>query len=415
MVVLASRQAFHEGRRTLQSVNMAGTNDLGQFRLFGLAPGRYFVSALQREDAQAGDREFTVGDKQGDKGYIKTYYPGTQNVAKASAISVKEGEEVPGIDIQMKQASVYRIRGKVVNQITRKGGANTYLQLVSRSNHLEWDFGGGQEVLKSDGAFEFPNVAPGPYLMMAYWSNEEKTYSTQERIDVGESDVEGVTLVIGSGATIPGHILWDGKPSLAGDELKVSIELADTPFGWGSSARVEANQQFTLKEVGDGDYEVTVGGLSKDCYIKDTVYGETHSADGTIAVGKGGGDHLEIMVSSRGARVEGAVVDKDGLPATGVWVVAVPEETKRTNFRLFKAQTTDQYGKFDLRGLAPGTYKLFSWAGIENSAWEDEDFLKPFGKKGEPLELAEGDVKTTSLKAIETNGISDSSALTHLK
>jgi len=258
-------------------------------------------------------------------------------------------------------------------------------------------------VLKPDGTFEFPNVAPGSYLLMAYWEDQGKFYSTQEKIDIGESDLEGVSLVIGSGATIPGHIRWEGKPSLERDELSVAIQPAETP-SWQGAARVEANQQFTLKDVGDGDYKVVVNGLGKDCYIQDTLYGETHSAEGVISVGKARGEHLEITISSRGARVEGAVVDENGLPAPGVWVVAVPEKAKRTNFRLFKAQTTDQYGKFDLRGLAPGTYKLFSWAGIKNNAWEDGDFLKLFEEKGELVELAEGHVKTVNLKAIETKG-----------
>jgi hypothetical protein len=54
--------------------------------------------------------------------------------------------------------------------------------------------------------------------------------------------------------------------------------------------------------------------------------------------------------------------------------------------------------------VGQGPLTKFSWAGIENNAWEDEDFLKSFEEKGERLELAEGDVKTTSLKAIETKG-----------
>ena len=404
-IVMVSRDTYRDGARTLVSVDVALANDLGEYRLSGLAPGRYFVSAQERDwTAVTGDREFTVGDKQGDRGYIKTYYPGTQDLAKASLIAVKEGEEVPGVDIQLKQVSVYRIRGRVLNQITHKGGSNAYLQLIARSKRLDWDFGGGQQVLKSDGSFEFPNVAPGSYSLLAYWEDQGKMYSTQERIDMGESDIDGVTLVIGSGATIAGNVRWEGKPSLEQDELTVSIQPTDMPFTWQGSARVEANQQFMLKDVGDGEYKVSVGGFGKDCYIKDTVYGETHSADGVIAVGKGGGEHLEITISSHGARIGGAVVDKDGLPATGVWVVAVPEEAKRTNFRLFKAQTTDQYGKFDLHGLAPGTYKLFSWTAIESNVWEDADFLKPFEEKGELTELADGDVKTANLKVIETKG-----------
>jgi hypothetical protein len=153
--------------------------------------------------------------------------------------------------------------------------------------------------------------------------------------------------------------------------------------------------------VGDGDYKVNVSGYTKDYYVKDVEYGGTHSAEEKISVGKGGGAQLLVTISSRGARVRGAVTDKDGLPAAGVWVVAVPDEARRANFKLFKSLTTDQYGKFDLRGLAPGSYKIFSWAGIENNEWEDADFLKLFEDKGETVELQDEDAKTLNLKVIE--------------
>lgn len=126
-------------------------------------------------------------------------------------------------------------------------------------------------------------------------------------------------------------------------------------FARGGATLVEANQ-FVLKEVGEGEYRVWVYGLSKDCYIKDVEYEGTHSADSTISVSKGGRAQLQVTISSRGARVQGVATDSDGLPAGGVWVVAVPDEARRSNFRLFKSQTTDQYGKFDLHGLAPGSY-----------------------------------------------------------
>jgi hypothetical protein len=81
-----------------------------------------------------------------------------------------------------------------------------------------------------------------------------------------------VTVTIGAGATVQGRV-WDGKPSLARNELTVSAELVDTMAFGGASAGVG--------------------------------------------------------ISSRGTRVQGSVVDKDGLPAAGVWVVAVPDEPRR--------------------------------------------------------------------------------------
>jgi hypothetical protein len=108
---------------------------------------------------------------------------------------------------------------------------------------------------------------------------------------------------------------------------------------------------------------------------------------------------LEIRVSSRGAKVQGTVTNEDSLPVAGVWVVAIPE--KRNLHQLFRAVTTDQNAQYDLRGLAPGKYKLFSWDGVERGAWEDEDFLKPFEEKGVTVEVVDGDAKAADLSLIQ--------------
>jgi len=402
-VVIASREVYSEGRRTLSTGGWAQTDDLGQFRLFGLAPGRYYVSAAEPGwEKVSGDREFNATPrKETERAYTKTYYPGTTDPGKASVISVKEGEEVPGTDITLKQVAVFRIRGKVFNQVTRKPGREVELDLIPRGKGLEWENGSRGGIKKPDGSFEIANVVPGPYVLLAYWSDEGTYYTAQEKVDIAETDLDGITLTLGGGATISGRVRWEGKPSLEGDELQVFLEPAMMRFWSGTSARVQANQQFTLKNVNEGDYRVIAGGISKDCYLKEIRYGDTRANDNTITVSKGGGASLEITISSLGARVEGDVVNQDGLPAAGIWVVAVPDEARRGDSRLFKSQTTDQYGKYDLHGLAPGSYKIFAWTGIEQGEWEDSEFLKPQESSGESVELQDENIKTVNLKLIE--------------
>ena len=172
-------------------------------------------------------------------------------------------------------------------------------------------------------------------------------------------------------------------------------------------ARVESNQQFTLRDLVEGDVRLQVSGIAKDCYVKQITFGQTLIKDDVISVANGANPALEITVSSRGARVQGSVADKDGLPAAGVWVVAVPDEARRTTLRLFKSQTTDQYGNFDLHGLAPGEYKLFAWEGVENNSWEDEDFLKPFEPQGAKLELRDEVSTKVNLTAIASKQARD--------
>jgi hypothetical protein len=155
----------------------------------------------------------------------------------------------------------------------------------------------------------------------------------------------------------------------------------------------------------EGDFRVQVSGASKDCYIKQITYGQTFVKDDLIGVSKGANPLLEITISSRGARVQGTVTNNDGLPAAGVWVVAVPDEPRRASFRLFKSQTTDQYGRFDVHGLAPGNYKVFAWDGIESNAWEDEEFLKPFEQLGTAIEMRDLDSTTLALKLMGTKNV----------
>ena len=121
----------------------------------------------------------------------------------------------------------------------------------------------------------------------------------------------------------------------------------------------------------------------------------------SFRVMKGSAGPLEITVSSLGARIEGTVTNEESLPVAGVWVVAVPEEARRKQHYLFKSITTDQYGHFDLRGLAPGKYNLFSWDGVEQGEWEDADFLKDSEEKGATVDLKGSDTKAIELKLIQ--------------
>jgi hypothetical protein len=142
--------------------------------------------------------------------------------------------------------------------------------------------------------------------------------------------------------------------------------------------------------------------MSKDCYIKDMYYGESSVIKDGFTVTRRDAGSLEIVVSSRGARVQGTVVDSDGLPQAGVSVVLVPELSQRENFQKYKTESTDQYGNFNLRGIAPGDYKLFSWVEVEQDAWQDPEFLKQFEDKGQRITLQDGDHSSVKLTAIQT-------------
>jgi len=400
--VTAARAVYSEGKRTLSTAVAVETNDLGEYRLFGLSPGRYFVSAMYPSWSRLAGGEDAGSAESGQPGYAKMYYPGTADLGRAISIDLKAGEEVPSMEILLRKVLTYRIRGRVYNQITHKAGTGTNLLLMPQMSRGEWDAMQPANVEKQDGSFDIPEVLPGSYVLTAFWSDEGKMYTTRIPMEVGNADVDGVAVTIAPGTNIKGRIIWDGKPAIEKDELTVRPKPVDLNLSFQRGTRVTQDNSFMLRDLGEGTYYAEVAGESKDCYIKDVQYGPSSALENGFTVTRGAPATLEITISPRGARVQGAVTDGEGLPGVGVWVVLVPEAKDRTQQRLFKAQTTDQYGHFDLRGIPPGAYKLFSWEKVESGAWEDPEFLKPYEEKGEKIALQEGDRKTLNLLTIRT-------------
>lgn len=402
--VSALRETYLRGKRKLTSEETVVTNDLGEYRLFGLRPGRYFICAIYRpgQRLDAGDDEVKSEDT-GKSGYVPTYYPGSPDPAKAVAIAVKTGEEIPSVDLLLEPAAVYSIRGRVNNLVSRRSSAGAIIMLETRTNGLSWNVPSRQALVeKPDGSFEIPGVLPGAYTLIANWFDEGRRYQARQTIDVGNIEVEGVQLTIAAGMNVGGQVVWDPKPSLQADALTLSVTGADSNSVYGAQARVAANGSFSWRDLSEGEYRLTAAGQTQDCYLKSIRYAGMEISDDEFNVIRGTQAILEVTISSRGARVQGAVTDVDGLPAVGVWVVLVPDGAHRSEFHLFKQRTTDQYGRFDIRGIAPGDYKLFSWEQVEQNAWEDPDFLKPFEVKGQSVSLQEGDGKSADLVAIRS-------------
>jgi Carboxypeptidase regulatory-like domain len=398
--VSAVHQVYSEGKRSRASATSAQTNDLGEYRLFGLSPGRYFVSCVYPR-WQRGEPEDETIDTQ-EEGYAKLYYPGTPDVAKAGPITIKAGDEVSSIDVLMRKVPVHQVRGNLYNQITHKPGVGAMVILIPKNGNKEWDYTSPTTVQKPDGSFVIQEILPGSYLLASFWFDEDIAYVNRQAVDVGNADVEGIAMTVSPGTNVNGRIVWEGQPAVEKEELTVTPTPVDVPFGVRGRSRVGHDNLFTLKSLGEGAYRAEVTGMSKDCYIKDMHYGESSVIKDGFTVTRGEAGALEILISSRGAGVQGTVTDSDGLPLAGVSIVLVPDLSQRENYQKYKTQNTDQYGNFDLHGIAPGDYKLFSWVEVEQDAWQDPEFLKQFEDKGQRITLQDGDHNTVKVTAIQT-------------
>ncbi|MGO9539963.1 MAG: hypothetical protein ACLPN2_05160, partial [Terriglobales bacterium] len=177
---------------------------------------------------------------------------------------------------------------------------------------------------------------------------------------------------------------------------------------FGTNAPIDRLGNFTWKDVNPGNYIVqVVGGEAQGFYLKSATLGGRDIATGFAASGPA---TLDLVVSTKGGVVEGNVTEKkrdgdtDSLnndhPVANATVVAVPEEKYRKLPDRFGVGSTDQGGRFTIRGLAPGGYTLYAWQDLEDGVWRDADFLKSQEATGTAVKVEEGSDQRVELRLI---------------
>jgi hypothetical protein len=129
VTVSAMQVAYSRGSKRINMVNTGQTNDLGQYRLFGIAPGRYIVSATH-----APPQAFTV--RQQEKplamGYPPVYFPNTLEQGRAQVVDLTRGGETLALDFTLTPARTIAVRGKVFNKSTGQQAPAASVSLIPR-------------------------------------------------------------------------------------------------------------------------------------------------------------------------------------------------------------------------------------------------------------------------------------------
>ena len=391
--VVVLRYRYMAGKRQLlQSGGNANTNDLGEYRIFGLAPGRYYLAARPQTDTDAPNQSG------GWQSYARTYYPGTSDPAGATALDLSPGARLRGVDFTLMKTRSVRVRGRLV----RAGGhpvQNQDVRLVPRDESFSlsewWSFADQQ------GVFQFRGVIPGAYSVLAEWSEDGKSYSARQPVDVRENDIANLVVEFSPSAEVKGQVRVEGRPLASLSDIQVGLQSdAAFRFGGGAFGTVKRDGSFTLPNIGTERYRLNAFGLPEDYYIKSAILGDKEALDSLLDFTQGASGTLDILVSSNGGQIEGVVLNAAEQPVTGAAVVLVPDEPRRAQTRLYREVSTDQYGRFNVKGIAPGGYKLFAWEEVESGAYQDPDFLKAFEALGERKTIREGSRESAQLKLI---------------
>jgi hypothetical protein len=399
--VTALLSYFVQGKRTLMPASTSTTNDLGEYRLFNLPPGKYLLSAgYEMSQAVGMWRAVAMGSREQREGLTTTYYPGTSDPLQAAAVNVEPGAEIHSMDFSLRPSGVFHIRGHVSGLSLGRAVFGGAVMLRQGNSRLSAAMPERTATVKSeDGTFDIDQVASGSYEIIAFEFAGDTPRETHRPVEVGGADVDGVDLAFEPAVTITGHLRWEDKAAAPGVPLVVSLEQDEQAFSMHPTAEVQPDGSFELKNVGVDSYWVNVTGPAPDAYLKSARYG-SFDALGNFRVNAGSDATLELMGSARGAHIQGVVMNADPVPVSAVWVTLIPEDSNQK--RLFQSVRSSANGKYEFRGVAPGNYLLFSWDNIEEHEWDDPEFLKPFKSQGVSMRVTEGETKTADLTVIRT-------------
>jgi hypothetical protein len=397
VMVRALRHRYVDGRRQLTPLsegievlaNGGGdiTDDLGQFRIYGLAPGDYYVSAVFSPSGEAAGRV----------DYLPTYYPGTASPSEARRIAVRLGEEADNINVNLVIASFASVSGRVLNSLNAPVKASLQLSTADPSGLAV-----GPATASADGTFAFRHVPPGEYRLRVYGaqSSPGPAEFASVPVVVGGDDVAGMVVITSPGATASGRVVFeDGEKP----DTRLFVRTAATvPGATFSNTSVGVNpdlsfstsglterQTFRLGAVPDGWFlkSVTHRGLD----ITDTGY---EFKPGEQVAG------IQILLTRRATTLTGMVQSDRGDPTVDYSVVAFSSDRNKWGYltRFVRSARPDQDGRFTIRGLPPDDYLVVAVEYLENGQELDPDLLRAWEAVATKVSVAEGATQSVSLK-----------------
>ena len=462
--VYAAKAVYEFGHRVPGSILSAVTNDLGEYSIFWLPPGRYYVAADVYDGPPVTAPVTTsIGDSflnlfinphtryvftraistvtSDTEMHVPMFYPGTPDFRDAQPIDLKPGSMVRAVDVRADTVHALHVRGAVSGVPLGPNGnpASAFVSLFPRDGTNTAPV--AYVDVEPNGSFDFARVRPGGYVLAAASEN----LTSRVSVDVLDRDVNGISVDLRPSIAISGQIVIEGEsaggsrprpadlrvvllvePILGGFRIDrgaswpvpPAIPMESGAFNIPSSA---ANPGYP-----PGDYSVIVSPLLsapagwgnpralpadltstvipaslQDAYVKSIRMGEQDVL--------GNGLRLNLSGSTRDSLViiignnAGRIHGKvvNGEGQPAPAATVVLIPEDSLRFRVaHKYASTDSEGQYQIQGIAPGDYQLFAWEQVDKGAWQDPEFIRNYESSAKRLQIEEGGKVSVDLTSI---------------
>jgi len=379
----ALHYVYKGGRKQLRTVAQVEAGDRGDFRLFGLRPGTYYMKAT---GLQVAPFELI------DKGTV-TYYPGIVGSSRAVPIDLRAGAQMSGFDIRLQSSGAYKVRFELPPGISLSLVGS---QLLNSQGFVPTEGWGSRTEIG------FGNVPPGSYEAIFSGLQADKSPGFARRhVEVSNADVDGGTIEFVPGAAITGTVRVEGGtlPSPARLSIHLQSDYRDlTQFN--PSTGVHADGSFAFEGVAPLVYSLSID-RTVDVYLKSVRIGDQPLAQPRIDAAETL-EPLTVVLGADTGELEGAVENSKGDPVVRARLDAIAADRQDWNRSAF----SDEKGQFRITGLPPGQYKIFAWENVPDGAPQDPEFRKPFDKQALSISIQSkkhGSLKITAISAAQVD------------
>lgn len=328
------------------------TNRQGNYRIGGLAPGRYLIS---------------FSDCSNNPRYGTQWYRDKLNTASATPVTVTGGRTTTGINATMTDG------GSIAGTVTSPSGKPVAKACVEAYDSASQSFGfastsaSGHYVVTglSSGRYSVyftPCAAGGPNLGAVFSSHEVRVTAPQTTGDVN------ARLPLGGWAS--GRVLGQsGKFTVPLDQTCVLLNPVSPNDNASAIAFTNGAGYYTAAGLAPGTYQVYFGDQLCDFYDGPDPFAPqwfndqpTESTATTITVTAGAKTTKTDATLLPLGSIDGTVTGKSGTPVSGECVIAVPFRAQLDP--LFETAPNDEIavsggaGRYSLIGVPPGKYKV---------------------------------------------------------
>lgn len=413
--VFAMRSIYFAGRRQIVPTSeLVTTDDVGEYRIGGLAPGTYTVGARTSQ-------QWSV-DAAGDEtmGYAPTYYPGTTTVTAAARVTVGVAQEARGTDFGMIPGRSATVSGTAFDSRGRPfPNVVMGLEIRGEGGGMFTSVGGVGRVAP-DGTFTIRGVPPGDYKLRAARQDKEPEVAILPLV-VNGIDITALSLVGSAGGTVSGRVVLD--KGVTAKLPRVAISIRERLIGQPDGTMLGAFRNFgPTQPAEDGAFSVPnvfgparVAVTAPDGWmVKSIVHDGRDIIDTPVQLRHGEQwSDVQVLLTDRVTSVSGELIDDKGARRTEGTVIVFAAESAKwfEESRFVRTARLDRQGRYEIKGLPAGNYLAVGMDFIEEyrhdfrneasgGAWSDPEYLESLRRYAQKLSLRAGESQTLSLKLV---------------